>query len=346
MIDNLGGKLGSFDRLEKGLAPGAAWTGFDRGVGASAVLRAAHRRARAPRRLGPRAGDRPGDRPDRSSVGASGRSRGLPASAPSPWDRTPRVQGWRSGDPSCVHGAHAGLPATRRPQGGHAPRKTIPRRPVAPAGACARGERARRGRAEPPRYARPTSPAADISRTLAVAHLTSTLAPDLPQYLPTTWCGTRRPPTTPPTPPSRRRSVRSRSSTPTRSDQPDDFGAGSDALQTDVSRIEQYLALQTGGRRALRFDMGTECGPQYVDIQVVALPRTAAPTTRGDRRRRTSTPWPTTWPPRRRRARATCSSSPTASPTPSPPTTRRLGHRAGLRRRQRPAPATSATRAA
>ncbi|MDP9345288.1 MAG: HD domain-containing protein [Actinomycetota bacterium] len=38
MIDNLGGKLGSFDRLEKGLAPGAAWTGFDRGIGASAYF--------------------------------------------------------------------------------------------------------------------------------------------------------------------------------------------------------------------------------------------------------------------------------------------------------------------
>ena len=38
MIDNLGGKLGSFDRLEKGLAPGSAWTGFDRGVGASAYF--------------------------------------------------------------------------------------------------------------------------------------------------------------------------------------------------------------------------------------------------------------------------------------------------------------------
>src|SRR6476620_9389163 len=38
MIDNLGGKLGSFDRLEKGLAPGAVWAGFDRGVGASAYF--------------------------------------------------------------------------------------------------------------------------------------------------------------------------------------------------------------------------------------------------------------------------------------------------------------------
>jgi 3'-5' exoribonuclease len=38
MIDNLGGKLGSFDRLEKELAPGAVWTGFDRGIGASAYF--------------------------------------------------------------------------------------------------------------------------------------------------------------------------------------------------------------------------------------------------------------------------------------------------------------------
>jgi 3'-5' exoribonuclease len=38
MVDNLGGKLGSFDRLEKALPPGAAWTAFDRGIGASAYF--------------------------------------------------------------------------------------------------------------------------------------------------------------------------------------------------------------------------------------------------------------------------------------------------------------------
>jgi 3'-5' exoribonuclease len=36
MIDNLGGRLGSFDRIEKELAPGARWSGFDRGIGAGA----------------------------------------------------------------------------------------------------------------------------------------------------------------------------------------------------------------------------------------------------------------------------------------------------------------------
>ena len=35
MIDNLGGRLGSFDRLEKDLPAGAAWSGYDRALGAA-----------------------------------------------------------------------------------------------------------------------------------------------------------------------------------------------------------------------------------------------------------------------------------------------------------------------
>jgi 3'-5' exoribonuclease len=38
MIDNLGGKLGSFDRLEKELADGQQWSGFDRALGAGAYF--------------------------------------------------------------------------------------------------------------------------------------------------------------------------------------------------------------------------------------------------------------------------------------------------------------------
>jgi 3'-5' exoribonuclease len=38
MIDNLGGRLGSFDRLEKELAPGAVWSGFDRAIGGGAYF--------------------------------------------------------------------------------------------------------------------------------------------------------------------------------------------------------------------------------------------------------------------------------------------------------------------
>jgi 3'-5' exoribonuclease len=38
MMDNLGGRLGSFDRLEKELAPGAAWSSFDRAIGSGAYF--------------------------------------------------------------------------------------------------------------------------------------------------------------------------------------------------------------------------------------------------------------------------------------------------------------------
>jgi len=38
MIDNLGGRLGSFDRIEKELAPGRRWSGFDRAIGAGAFF--------------------------------------------------------------------------------------------------------------------------------------------------------------------------------------------------------------------------------------------------------------------------------------------------------------------
>ena len=48
MIDNLGGRLGSFDRLEKELAPGARWSSFDRAIGRRRVLRRAARAASEP----------------------------------------------------------------------------------------------------------------------------------------------------------------------------------------------------------------------------------------------------------------------------------------------------------
>jgi 3'-5' exoribonuclease len=38
MIDNLGGRLGSFDRLEKALTAGQRWSSFDRGIGAGAFF--------------------------------------------------------------------------------------------------------------------------------------------------------------------------------------------------------------------------------------------------------------------------------------------------------------------
>jgi 3'-5' exoribonuclease len=38
MIDNLGGRLGSFDRLERELPPGQRWSSFDRAIGAGAFF--------------------------------------------------------------------------------------------------------------------------------------------------------------------------------------------------------------------------------------------------------------------------------------------------------------------
>ncbi len=38
MVDNLGGRLGSFDRLEKELAPGSRWSRFDRAIGSGAYF--------------------------------------------------------------------------------------------------------------------------------------------------------------------------------------------------------------------------------------------------------------------------------------------------------------------
>ena len=46
MIDNLGGRLGSFDRLEKALADGESWSGFDRALSGSAYFGAARRESR------------------------------------------------------------------------------------------------------------------------------------------------------------------------------------------------------------------------------------------------------------------------------------------------------------
>jgi 3'-5' exoribonuclease len=50
MIDNLGGRLGSFDRIEKELSPGARWSSFDRAIGSGAWFSA---REMAPPSEGP-----------------------------------------------------------------------------------------------------------------------------------------------------------------------------------------------------------------------------------------------------------------------------------------------------
>jgi hypothetical protein len=55
-------------------------------------------------------------------------------------------------------------------------------------------------------------------------------------------------------------------------DRPDRFDQWKDALQANLSLIEQFVSSQPGSTRAPRFDMGTSCGSYYLDIQTVALP--------------------------------------------------------------------------
>src|SRR4051794_15179844 len=47
------------------------------------------------------------------------------------------------------------------------------------------------------------------------------------------------------------------------------FAGWKDALQANVAIVQRFLSAQDGGTKGVRFDMGTGCGSQYVDIQSV-----------------------------------------------------------------------------
>ena len=55
-------------------------------------------------------------------------------------------------------------------------------------------------------------------------------------------------------------------------DRPNRFAGWRDALQANMAIVQRFLAAQDGGTKGLRLDMGTRCGPQFVDIQTVQLP--------------------------------------------------------------------------
>jgi hypothetical protein len=48
-----------------------------------------------------------------------------------------------------------------------------------------------------------------------------------------------------------------------------------DEVQLAASTLFDYMASESGGRKSVRLDLGTSCGPRYVDIGTVRLPRTA-----------------------------------------------------------------------
>jgi hypothetical protein len=55
--------------------------------------------------------------------------------------------------------------------------------------------------------------------------------------------------------------------------QPNHFASWADRLQGDVSVVQRFLSAQSGGTKALRFDMGTGCSTEEVDITTVQLPQ-------------------------------------------------------------------------
>src|SRR4051794_25879861 len=109
---------------------------------------------------------------------------------------------------------------------------------------------------------------ADIDRTLALSAMAGHASPDMPQFLPTTWCGTRLTgdDTAHAAFPASQKQIKVVYAYG--SDAPDNSAQWRDALQANVSRIEQFLTLQTCGQHALRFDMRTVSSPQYTEIQV------------------------------------------------------------------------------
>ena len=58
------------------------------------------------------------------------------------------------------------------------------------------------------------------------------------------------------------------------SDGQDRFPTFASTLQTDAFQASSLL--ETDYNRAIRFDLGTSCGPQYLDITVIRLPQTTA----------------------------------------------------------------------
>ena len=113
---------------------------------------------------------------------------------------------------------------------------------------------------------------ADSRAELARMDIESQLAALEPATaLPSAWCGVR---TTADSPGAGVSSAQFKVVYAYPSDRPDRSAEWADALQADISTLSRFVGAQSGGRKAPRFDMGTTCGPEYVDIQVVQLPGT------------------------------------------------------------------------
>ena len=110
-------------------------------------------------------------------------------------------------------------------------------------------------------------------KPLTVAARAKLAGDDVRYRLPTGWCGDQR------STDSRENEIengayRYHAIYALPSDAPDRFAQFAATLQADAFQASSLLE-QTYGR-AIRFDLGTNCGPQYLDISVVRLPQTTA----------------------------------------------------------------------
>src|SRR3954468_3775662 len=88
--------------------------------------------------------------------------------------------------------------------------------------------------------------------------------------LPTAWCGSETGGDNGPVTPTSKAQFKVVYAYP--ADRPNRFAGWKDALQANVAIAQRFLSAQDGGTKGLRLDMGTGCGRNYVDIQVVPLP--------------------------------------------------------------------------
>jgi hypothetical protein len=88
--------------------------------------------------------------------------------------------------------------------------------------------------------------------------------------LPTTWCGNETGGDNGPVTPAAKAQFKVVYAYA--ADRPNRFAGWKDALQANIAIVQRFLSAQDGGTKGLRFDMGTACGPQFVDIQSVQLP--------------------------------------------------------------------------
>ena len=93
------------------------------------------------------------------------------------------------------------------------------------------------------------------------------------RLLPSVWCGTEQP-TDDTTNEVNNGGWRYHAVYMVAADAPDRFSALSTDMQTDA--LQASALLETTYRRAIRYDMGTSCGPQYMDISAVRMSETSA----------------------------------------------------------------------